>query len=189
VTMLDRSPEAETLVERARRGDHAAFGTLAGRHRPVLHDHLMRITGSEATTEELIAETFLRAWDSIAGGARPPAAFGTWLTVIASQAARDLVHLAQSRPELVSDDLAPWDDLLDAADAHLLLRCTEDLVREALDRLPAQQRDVLVKRFYDEQTVAQVARGLGRTKGAVKQLQHRGVRNLSRLLPADAQTG
>jgi len=189
VTTVDRAPEAETLVARAGRGDHAAFGALARRHRPVLHDHLLRLTGSESTTEELVAETFLRAWGSIASGGRPPAAFGLWLTAIATQAARDLAHLAQSRPELVSDDLGPWDDRLEGADADLLARCTEDLVRDALERLPEQQRDVLVKRFYDEQTVAQVARGLGRTKGAVKQLQHRAVRNLSRLLPADAQVG
>lgn len=185
MTTVSRAPAAETLVELARRGDHAAFGALARRHRPFLHDHLLRLTGSEATTEELIAETFLRAWGSIASGGRPPAAFGTWLTVIAGQAARDLVDLTQSRREVISDDLAPWDDSLEGADAGVLLRCTERLVREALDRLPAQQREVLVKRFYDEQTVAQVARQLGRTKGAVKQLQHRAVRNLSRLLPVD----
>lgn len=186
MTAVRRAPGPETLVELARRGDHAAFGALARRHRPFLHDHLMRLTGSEATTEELIAETFLRAWGSIASGGRPPAAFGTWLAVIAGQAASDLLDLTRSRREVVSDDLARWDDPLDGADADVLLRCTEGLVREALDRLPAQQRDVLVKRFYDEQTVAQVARQLGRTKGAVKQLQHRAVRNLSRLLPADA---
>jgi RNA polymerase sigma-70 factor (ECF subfamily) len=53
---------------------------------------------------------------------------------------------------------------------------------DALDRLPDTQRDVLVMRFLLGRSVADVARALGRSDGAVKQLQARGLANLRREL-------
>ena len=88
--------------------------------------------------------------------------------------------------ELVSGDMGDFDSPLDGADTPVLAGCIRDLVHDALLRLPEIQRTVVVLRFFEERTVPEVARALGRTEGAVKQLQVRAVRRLGTLLPVDA---
>jgi len=88
--------------------------------------------------------------------------------------------------ELVSGDMGDFDSALDGADTPVLAGCIRDLVHDALRLLPEIQRTVVVQRFFEEKTVAEVARALGRTEGAVKQLQVRAVRRLATLLPVDA---
>jgi RNA polymerase sigma factor (sigma-70 family) len=67
-------------------------------------------------------------------------------------------------------------------DAILLSRYTPDVVHQALALLPVSQREVLVRRLLQRKTITEVADILGRSRGAVKQLQHRGMRNLDRLV-------
>jgi RNA polymerase sigma-70 factor (ECF subfamily) len=66
--------------------------------------------------------------------------------------------------------------------AVVLSQYTEEAVHQALARLPVSQREVLVRRVFQHMTITEVAEVLGRSRGAVKQLQHRGVRNLSRIV-------
>jgi RNA polymerase sigma-70 factor, ECF subfamily len=188
---LDQTADAssgDTLVDQARHGDHVAFGALARQHRPALHEHLLAATGSEAMTEELVAETFLQAWSGIVRGARPAADFEAWLIVVAHRATAELLASARGRRELTSGDMRPYDQHLEGADTTAEASWTREAVREAMGQLSDVQRAVLVQRFYEGQSIAEVARHLGRSEGAVKQLQLRGVRRLSRLLPRDARS-
>ena len=57
------------------------------------------------------------------------------------------------------------------------------MLRKALDQLPAEQRECIVLRFLSDQSIAETAQALGRSEGAVKQLQLRAVRNLAKLVP------
>lgn len=176
------------LLDLAGQGEQLAFGVLAGRHRRALHRYLVTLTGSEAMSEELVAETLLRAWDRITRDEHPTTGFGPWLVMIAHEAAVDLMTSSHGRHELVSDDMHPFDRSQLGADETVLASWSRDLVRDAMRLLSEVQRDVLVKRFYDGMSISEVARHLGRTEGAVKQLQHRGVRRLGRLLPGNASS-
>ena len=57
------------------------------------------------------------------------------------------------------------------------------MLLKALTELPAEQRECLIMRFLQGISIAETARALDRSDGAVKQLQLRGVRNLAKLLP------
>ena len=70
----------------------------------------------------------------------------------------------------------------DGEAATVLARYTPDVVHQALARLPVSQREVLVRRYLQRMTITEVAQTLGRSRGAVKQLQHRWMRNLDRLV-------
>jgi RNA polymerase sigma-70 factor, ECF subfamily len=175
-------------VEPDGRAEHLAFGALAGEHRPVLHDQLMRATGSELVTEEVIAETFLRAWDAIVHGDRSDDLFGQWLVSISQQVLQELVDTARQHDDLSSGGPATDGEPLDGADVAVMTQHSAEAVRGALRQLSLVQREVLVHRFYEDMTVSQVARHLGRSEGAVKQLQHRAVRRLSRLLPHEVRS-
>jgi RNA polymerase sigma-70 factor (ECF subfamily) len=71
----------------------------------------------------------------------------------------------------------------------VLSRYTQDAVNHALARLPVSQREVLVRRYLQRMTITEVATTLGRSRGAVKQLQHRGMRNVDRLVAVTLDQG
>ena len=57
------------------------------------------------------------------------------------------------------------------------------VVLEALGELPTEQQECLIMRFLQGMSIAETAAALGRSDGAIKQLQLRGVRNLAKLMP------
>ncbi len=57
------------------------------------------------------------------------------------------------------------------------------MLLKALSELPDEQRDCLIMRFLQGMSIAETAEVLGRSEGAIKQLQLRGVRNLAKLMP------
>ena len=77
-------------------GDEAAFGELVQRHRRELHVHCYRMLGSFDEAEDLVQETFLRAWrrrDSFEGGP----GFRAWLYRIATNACLDALRSSRRR--------------------------------------------------------------------------------------------
>jgi RNA polymerase sigma-70 factor (ECF subfamily) len=68
-------------------------------------------------------------------------------------------------------------------ETSVLASLTNEALLQALTQLPTEQQDCLVMRFLQGLSIAETAKVLGRSDGAVKQLQLRGVRNLAKLLP------
>src|SRR3954464_6109040 len=98
--------------------DETAFGARVERHRRELHVHCYRMLGSFEEAEDLVQETFLRAWrkrDSFEGGP----GFRAWLYRIATNASLDAIRLRSRRvASLGSFPEVPWlqpypDQLLD----------------------------------------------------------------------------
>lgn len=56
------------------------------------------------------------------------------------------------------------------------------IVRETLEELPSNQRQVIAMKYFAEMSNAEVARAIGRSEGAVNALQHRALRRLGRIL-------
>src|SRR5262245_66383773 len=88
--------------------DHAAFTELLQRHRRELHVHCYRMLGSFDDAEDLVQETFLRAWrarERFQGGPR----FRAWLYRIATNACLDALRTRRRRlPALHSYAEVPW---------------------------------------------------------------------------------
>ena len=78
---------------------------------------------------------------------------------------------------------ATHDDATEGPESAVLASLTNELLMTALTELPDEQRDCLIMRFLQGLSIAETAQVLGRSDGAVKQLQLRGVRNLAKLMP------
>ena len=155
-------------VRRAQAGDPDAFEELVFTFGPRLHRFLAVRLADERDARDALQETLLAAWQGLPRLRRADR-FWPWLAGIAANKAADSARrrpaLNGHRPELAADAVA---------DAHGAL-----VVRQALDRLPAVSRDVLLLRLVLGLSEEETAEALGVRVGTVKS---RTARARSRLL-------
>lgn len=172
------------LVELARTGDPEAFGLLYDHYSGSVYRFLYYRTRSQTLAEDLTSETFFRALRSMTGFRWQGKDFGAWLMTIARNLATDHFKAGKTRYELTTDDMGIHDDHGDQTpESEVITALTNEVLLGALAQLPTEQRDCVALRFLQGLSIAETALALGRSEGAVKQLQLRGVRNLSKLMP------
>lgn len=184
VPKIDQGAELWALVERAQDGDTTAFGTIYERTVDSVHRYLYFRTGRRELAEDLTADTFLRALKRI-GSLRPEAGSPlAWLYTIArnlvvdyykSGAYRFSIPVGDSRDAVAGDET----DMLGPEDGAVL-RWDELGLWSAVKRLTPEQCDVVVMRFMQGFSVREIAQKTGSTESAVKAMQYRAVRSLSR---------
>jgi RNA polymerase sigma-70 factor, ECF subfamily len=170
------------LVELAQGGDAEAFGLLYERYVDVVYRYVYVRVGSAHLAEDLTSETFLRAlrrMDSFSWQGRDIAA---WFITIARNLITDNAKSARFRLEVTTADMLDADEQVDAPESEVLQRLRDSRLIEAVKNLKPEQAECVVLRFLQGLSLAETAKVLGRTEGAVKQLQLRAVRALHREL-------
>jgi len=179
----------EELMQRAGRGDLAAFGELFDRHQPALYGFLCRFLGNAALAEDVTQEVFWRVWQyrtTFDGRS----AFSAWMYVIARHAALDEIRKPHRRTACFSELDEGREERLDvdmegrlrAADAYIQELSLRTQVRQALQALPPDQRLCLILREYQGLSHAEAAVVLGCSEGAARVMAHRARRALRSLL-------
>jgi RNA polymerase sigma-70 factor (ECF subfamily) len=156
--------------------DHevALMQLLHDEHSAALWGYCLNLTGHDRTRAEDVAqETLLRAWRNRAVLDRPSSAVRAWLFTVARNIVIDEWRTRRSRSELVVADVPETgeDDRTD----RLLLSW---VVAEALTRLSAEHRAVLLECYYRGMPVTEAARHLGVPEGTVKSRTHYALRAL-----------
>ena len=171
------------LVELARNGDKEAFGLLYDHYQASVYRFLYYRTRSQALAEDLTSETFFRALRSMNNFRWQGKDFGAWLMTIARNLTTDHFKAGRTRLEMTTEDMTPHDDATEGPENEVLAGLTNEVLLTALTELPTEQRECLIMRFLQGMSIAETAKALSRSDGAVKQLQLRGVRNLAKLMP------
>lgn len=171
------------LVELARNGDKDAFGLLYDHYQPSVYRFLYYRTRSATLAEDLTADTFFRALRSMNNFRWQGRDFGAWLMTIARNLTTDHFKAGRTRLEMTTEDMGRHDDVTEGPESTVLASLTNEVLLEALTKLPTEQRECLIMRFLQGLSIAETAASLGRSDGAIKQLQLRGVRNLAKLMP------
>lgn len=139
--------------------------------------------------EDLASETFIGVFGNIGPFNGDERAFRSWVFTIAHRRLIDEHRRGRRRP-LLSD--APPTDFADVAggdvEAEALDSLGEERVRRLCQDLPRDQRAVLLLRLIADLTVEQTAEVVGKTPGAVKQLQRRGLGTLRHTLEREGVT-
>lgn len=171
-------------IAHAQLGDQRAFDAIYERFADALFRYLYARTGESALAEELLGELWVRVVERLPGFRAPAAAgeaeraLAAWLYRIAHNLAVDSARRrGRNMPlddGLTSDDPSP--------DERLIADDERQAVRRAVDLLSADQREVVLMRFFEERSPAEVARLTGRSEGAVKVMQHRALGALARML-------
>jgi RNA polymerase sigma-70 factor, ECF subfamily len=171
------------LVDLARTGDCEAFGMLYDHYNSTVYRFLYYRVGAHTLAEDLTSETFFRALRSMAGFKWQGRDFGAWLITIARNLVADHYKAGRTRLETTTDDLSDHDTATPGPEEDVLASLTNETLLRALRDLAPEQQECLVLRFLQGMSIAETARILERSEGAVKQLQLRAVRNLGKLLP------
>ena len=171
------------LVELAQRGDAEAFGMIYERYVDVVYRYVYVRVGGKQLAEDITSETFLRAlrrMDSFSWQGRDIAA---WFITIARNLITDNAKSARFRMEVTTADMLDADPRVEAApDNEVLEHLRNQRLLEAVKGLKPEQAECVVLRFLQGLTLAETAKVLGKSEGAVKQLQLRAVRALHREL-------
>lgn len=171
------------LVELARGGDCEAFGLLYDHYHTSVYRFLYYRVGSVALAEDLMSETFFRALRGMASFRWQGKDFGAWLMTIARNLTADHYKSGRTRLEYATEDMGAHDSVTESPETAVLASLTNEALLTALRELPNEQQECLIMRFLQGLSIAETAKVLGRSDGAVKQLQLRGVRNLAKILP------
>jgi RNA polymerase sigma-70 factor, ECF subfamily len=162
-------PDEQRLIEAAQR-DPSRFAELYDAHFHPVYAYIARRVGSRAEAEDLTSEVFHQALANLPRFQWRGVPFAAWLFRIAANALADHYRKTARDRSLTLADAPPQEDSDDAERRARLYR----LVAE----LPEDQRLVLRLRFSEEKSIRDVAREIGRSEGAVKQLQFRALQGL-----------
>jgi RNA polymerase sigma-70 factor (ECF subfamily) len=178
------------LIDKARRGDRRALESLLEAHLPMVYKFVSMKMGREhADLEDVVQETLIAAANSIGGlRAERDGSMPKWLLTIARHKVADQYRHSLSRPQPAPDgDLAAFPSGDQDVPEIVAQRDRDRRLREAMQELTPEQEEVLVLRFVLGFDGARVAAITGRTPGAVKSLQHRGLASLEKLLVRHAE--
>jgi RNA polymerase sigma-70 factor (ECF subfamily) len=171
------SPERaeERLLVEAAQKDPARFAELYEINFERVYAFIARRVSDRAAAEDLTSDTFHKALANLRRFEWRGVPFAAWLLRIAANAITD--RSQRTGRELAVDDPP---ELSEEASADVDLEEVEHRARlfRLVDQLPEDQRRVVAMRFAEEKSIREIAEELGRTEGAVKQLQFRGLQNL-----------
>jgi len=146
----------------------------------LVHNLARRFARDQADAEDLVQETYLRAWAAWSSGRRPRRV-EPWLATICLNAGRDRARRASTRLETPTAAIADLPDAVDVAE-EAIRRVHRGLVERALWALPTEQRVAIALMDLGGLTAAEVAKVTGSPRGTVLARVHRGRKALVRLV-------
>ena len=170
------------LVVRAKAGDHSAFTLIYERYAAAIYRYIYFRVGEAELAEDLQAEVFLRMLEGIHRYEERGWPISAWLYRIAHDRTVDIMRRRRNRKHV---PLEVWGGSCDGPEKAVSARLDYEELNRTLNDLTDDQRQVILMRFMADMSVQEVAKTLGRTEGAVKALQHRGLQSLARRLTAN----
>jgi len=165
------------LIEAAQR-DRARFADIYEEYFALVYAYVVRRVRDRSIAEDLTSDVFHKALANLPRFKWTGAPFASWLFRIASNLIADRAKRKAKTPATSEDiELIPQDSRKDSQSS------LEDVERQAqlfrlVDGLPEDQKRVVALRFAEDKSIKEISNELGRSEGAVKQLQFRALQNL-----------
>ena len=168
--------EEQALVQRARQGDEGAFAALVEQNQGRIYHLALRMTGNPDDAAELCQEAFLNAWKGL-GKFQGESSFSTWLYRLTSNVCIDFLRREKRRSTLsmtvsLDDETcerqAELPDQRSTPEQHLERQELRRAIRDGLQRLSEEHRQVLVMREVSGLSYAEIGQVLELEPGTVK---------------------
>lgn len=181
----------EALLQLIAERDAVALETLYDRHAQTIHNLISRIVRDPAIAAELLQETFWQVWQACGQGQfRAEGVAVAWLCRIARNKALDQLRRQKARPQPVTteseeDEQLLWDQF--ATSEIAVEQATEQAwdrqyLRQALQKIPAEQRRCLELAYFEGMSQRQIAEYTGTPLGTIKTRLRMGLEKLEYLL-------
>jgi RNA polymerase sigma-70 factor (ECF subfamily) len=170
----------EILVRRLQARDPDAMKDLYDRFGKLAWSVILSIVRDAAIAEDLVQETFLRAWNRVHGFEASRGALGPWLLAIARNRAIDHVRSRNHRKDRCVDELDATEHpalFLDMESAILNAKHASAL-RNAIAKLNVNQRKVIELAYYEGLSQTEMAERMGQPLGTVKTWVRTALKNL-----------
>jgi RNA polymerase sigma-70 factor (ECF subfamily) len=175
-SLNDASLKDERLLIEAAQNDPSRFAELYENNFHRVYAFVARRVNDRDEAQDITAEVFHQALRNLGRFQRRGVPFAAWLLRIAANALADRWQRASRGVEVQAEDSLEERAESDVGDTAEVER--RAILFQLVDRLPEDQRLVIVRRFVEQKSVREIAQELGRSDGAVKQLQFRALETL-----------
>ena len=174
------SSDIGNLVDRAIDGDGNAFRRLYDMHVDRVYRHIYYRVGNNTDAEDLTQQAFIKAWQAIGRYKKTASPFLAWLIKISHNLVIDFYRSKKSEKHTDFDIVAtePETDPAHLAEAYF----KQQEIRQVINKLHGDQQQVILMRFIEDCSYAEIAAALGKSEGATRVILHRGLAKLKTIL-------
>jgi RNA polymerase sigma-70 factor (ECF subfamily) len=159
----------EKLVARLQRRDPQALGELYDRYGRLSYALILRVVRDPGIAEDLVQETFLRVWNRVQGFDAQKGSIGPWLLAVARNRAIDYLRSAGGRERAAQEfDETDRPALYIDMERELLNSDQTRRVKVAMQKLSANQRQVIELAYFEGLSQTEMAEKMGQPLGTVK---------------------
>ena len=163
----------EDAILLAAKGDSEAFGVLYERYVNRIYNYIFYRTGNPFDAEDLTARVFNRAINHIGQYRDMGVPFSAWLYRIAHNLVANWHRDRSRKQEIPLEDLPVAAAKMDRPEATLMRSQEQDALLRLIRQLPAERQNLLILKFVENLSNAEIGQIMGRSEGAVKSLYHR----------------
>lgn len=186
-----RTPEKsdeQLLVAEFAAGNKQAIETLIDRHRKRVYNYILMMVRDRALADDIFQETFIKVVTSLESGRYThDGKFVSWVLRIAHNQVIDYFRAKKGKRQITSTD-AGYEVLSTCADGEqnaeqaIISDQTADAIRTLVDKLPVEQREVIVMRHYMDLSFKEIAEQTGVSINTALGRMRYGLINLRKLI-------
>ena len=173
-------PELSNSLKKAQKGSRDAFGDIYEHYKEKLYRFIYFRVGHKELAEDILSDTFVKAWQKVAD-INSPNALTVWIYQVAKNNVIDYYRLKRPATiaveevvDLPADDVSPVDSANISVEQRLLV--------ELMERIPDEQKQVIKYKFFEGMTNQEIASVMDKSEGAIRVIQHRAINKLKQLL-------
>ena len=163
----------DEVLNRASEVDRDAFGLFYERYIDRIFNYVYYRTGNLHDAEDLTARVFQRAMNHIKTYTDRGVPFSAWLYRIAHNLVANWHRDRSRRQEIPLDDLPVLQSKGDHPERNLVHSQEQEALLKLIRRLPGERQNLLILKFVEDMSNAEIGQIMGRSEGAVKSLYHR----------------
>ncbi|MEA3352004.1 MAG: sigma-70 family RNA polymerase sigma factor [Chloroflexota bacterium] len=182
---MTRIDSEQVLIQRAKKCDPTAFAEIYDRCQPPIYRYISYRVNNPLDVDDLTSDVFVRLVERIDRFTYRGKPILAWLYTIAHNLVIDYYRRVEREKQSPLDEQLAANTVTPEEYADTAL----DLKRLSgkLQQLTKDQQNVIIFKFIEGHSNAQVAQLMGKTVGAIKSLQHRGLAALRRAFENDAK--
>jgi RNA polymerase sigma-70 factor (ECF subfamily) len=163
----------DDILVKAIAGDKEAFGILYERYVGRIYTYIYYRTGNMHDAEDLTARVFYRAIEHIGRYRQRGVPFSAWLYRIAHNLVANWHRDRQRRQEVSIDEVLNLQEKLDPPEVTMLNRMDVERMMKVIQSLSPERQELIILKFVQELSNAEIGRIMRRSEGAIKSLYHR----------------